>query len=440
METSADKIWTATLGHLQVELGKHNFETWLRGSSAVRLEADTLTVQVSTEFHRECLTTRLAPRVINALERVTGEPLRLQYVVSAPAAGCDALSRTLTQARPASSQPAPRFNRRWRFETFVVGECNSLAFSAARDLLAQKDGPNPLFLCGHVGVGKTHLLHAIGHAAAEQRLKVLLTTGSQFTGDFVESVRQDEVARFEARFDDIDVLIVDDVDFLVGKKGTAEVFYRLVSRLYNDDKLIAVSSEVRPGQLGDCAEKLRSRLSMGLVAEMQTPDEATRLAILLRKAAEQGWPLPERVARNLAACQVRNVRELEGALHEVIQLGKLGGTSEPDSVARAFVQMTAEREGDGPTPYQVLDAVCAHFTMTTGALSSSSRRRIVARPRHLAAYLLTKDAQVSQAEAGRLLRRNRSTVDGSIKLVEKELAAGGQAGLDVEAIRRRLSA
>jgi chromosomal replication initiator protein len=436
-DTRAQAIWTAALGHLQVELSKHTYETWLRESSGVCLEDGRLTVQVSSEFHRECLTTTLAPRVCNALERVSGESLVLQYVVAGPA---ERAEEKRDGARAASRHPEPRLNRRWRFETFVVGECNALAVFAARNLLASEDSPNPLFLCGPVGVGKTHLLHAIGHAAVEQRLKVVLTTGPKFTTDFVEAVRRDDVPRFEARFDDIDLLIVDDVDFLIGKKGTADAFYQLVSRLYNDDKLIAVSSEVRPGELAGCAEKLRSRLSMGLVATMDPPDEQTRLAILRRKASDHNWPLAEGTARTLAARPARSVRDLEGALHELVQRGRLDGAAMPEGMARRLLEMTDEARRSGPTAYEVLDAVCAQFTTTTSALTSLSRTRANTRPRHLAAYLLTKDAGVSLAEAGRLLQRNRSTVDGSVKLVAKELESGGKAGPELEAIRRRLSA
>jgi len=428
---SGQALWQRALDLLKNQVSREIFETFLKGTSALRLEGDTLIISCPDAFRAEYVQQRLLGVVQSAVEEVGGRPLAVR--VEAP--------RSVQEApRPAPPPAGAPLNPKYTFATFIVGESNRLAHAAAQ-AVAERPGQryNPLFLYSEVGLGKTHLLHAIGHRLREQGLAVVYVSAEQFTNEFIDAIRRGEAEAFRQRYRSVDALLVDDIHFLIGKEQTQEGFFHTFNELHNANRQIVLTCDRPPRALTPLADRLRSRFEWGLIVDIQPPDLETRLAILRAKAEALGVRLPEEVLHHLGRRVYRNIRELEGALNRVVAFADL--TGEPITLALAVRALAEPAEAHRPPldPEEVIRTVADYYGVEVSALRGPGRHKKLALARQVAMYLLREDAGRSLTEIGRLLGgKDHSTVLHACQKIAQEIDLDPHLRQDLLALRDRL--
>jgi len=346
------------------------------------------------------------------------------------------------QVKP-QAQPPAAFNPKYTFDSFVVGPSNQLAYSAAR---AVADAPgksyNPLFIYSGVGLGKTHLLHAIGHAAASRGLAVRYVTSEQFTNDFITSIGNRTTEAFRQRYRSVEVLLLDDVQFMSGKEQTHESFFHTFNDLHNSGHQVVITSDRPPKALALLQDRLRSRLEWGLLADIQPPDLETRMAILVSKAKNLGIRVGESVIELIAKRVHKNVRELEGSLNRMVAQAEL--MSEPitvQSASRILEELTADTERHAIDPERILEAVSNHFRVGTDSLLARGRTQKIAHARQVAMYLLINELEMTPTQVGRLLGgRDHATVIHGAGKINGEINEDTHLRRDVLSIKEAIFA
>ena len=456
---SVQKLWQAALGELQLQMTRATFDTWLRGSRVVAYENGTLTLYVRHAYAVDWLQNRLLPTIKRVLQRQAGRDMEVVFTTKAPEAEADLelvpeqISPEETDVaepaepagqagRPAQTNGPPLtiLNPRYTFNSFVVGAGNRLAHAAC---LAAADNPahayNPLVIYGGVGLGKTHLLHAMGHVAHRRGLSVLYLSAEWFTNDLINAIRAQTTEAFRAKYRSIDVLLVDDIQFIAGKERTQEEFFHTFNTLHGANKQIVVSSDRPPKALLALEERLRSRFNWGLIADMQPPDLETRIAILRNKAEAAGFRVPGEVLTYVARQVPSNVRELEGALNCVMAHAKLMHTPLTLDMAQAAMAGLLGAPSD-LSPEQILTAVARHFKVSTEQLTGPSRARAVSVPRQLAMYLIRRETGASLPAIGELLGgRDHTTILHGCTKIGNQIEADEALRRDWLAIKGKLS-
>jgi len=346
------------------------------------------------------------------------------------------------QVKPQAQLPAA-FNPKYTFDSFVVGPSNQLAYSAAR---AVADAPgksyNPLFIYSGVGLGKTHLLHAIGHAAASRGLAVRYVTSEQFTNDFITSIGNRTTEAFRQRYRSVEVLLLDDVQFMSGKEQTHESFFHTFNDLHNSGHQVVITSDRPPKALALLQDRLRSRFEWGLLADIQPPDLETRMAILVSKAKNLGIRVGESVIELIAKRVHKNVRELEGSLNRMVAQAEL--MSEPitvQSASRILEELTADTERHAIDPERILEAVSNHFRVGTDSLLARGRTQKIAHARQVAMYLLINELEMTPTQVGRLLGgRDHATVIHGAGKINGEINEDTHLRRDVLSIKEAIFA
>lgn len=434
--TAALDAWGAVSKVLRATLPVSQFDAWFALLEPLELAGTMLTLSVADELTRDWLEQRFQAVVSNALVTAEYEHLSIRYLVkNAGAEGGDPVE---TVASPSRKQAKAGFNIHYTFAEFIVGSGNRLAHASA---LACVDKPgqtyNPLVLYGGVGVGKTHLLQAIGQEAIDQgRGEVLYATSETFTNELIHAIREGSTGAFRERYRQVDILLLDDIQFIAGKDATQEEFFHTFNALHQSGKQIVVTSDRPPGELRILEDRLRSRFEWGLLADMQAPDLETRIAILRSKAAIKGRKLPETVLEAVAMRLGNNVRELEGAINRVFARADLLGADPSMETVRTVLgdesAMTRRcRPGD------VLQAVAGYFRVKTSDLAGPHRDRAIAYARQMAMYLLREEAHLSLVEVGNHLGgRNHSTVLYGCDKVNTEIKRKGRVKQDVQAIKQ----
>ncbi len=442
--------WTATLGQLEMLVTRANFDTWLRDTIGLRHEDGQFVIGAQNDFATEWLATRLRPLITKTLARVLGHAIDVVFEVVRPA-GMEPpvlLSEpdgATEQGRPGVRSVAPpALNPALTFDAFVVGDENRLAFEAARKAPLQPGVLNPLTIFGTSGLGKTHLLHAIGHAAYDRGLAVIYAPAERFGNDYVRALGNSGLDQFRRRYRSADVLLVDDVQFFEGKEKFQEEFFHTFNDLHAAGKQIVVSTDRAPSHFGGLIEALRTRLQWGLVADLQRPAFDTRLAILRSKARQHALQLPHDALEIIAERCCATVRELEGCLNRVLAYVPLvGGPVTRDVIERALSPLSPVPHGE-PEPASaddIIAAVCRRTGAQPGDLRGRSRNRDVSYARHLAMYLLREDGRKSVAEIGRLFgNRDHSTVIAGIQRISLEQATRTETRTDLAATRDSLTA
>jgi chromosomal replication initiator protein len=452
---SASQIWQAVLGELQLQVTGPIFTTYLRDTAGARFDGQTFTVAAPSDFVVEQLAGKLRPLLTHTLASVTGEPVDLAFEV-AGASG----RATAPDARPqaAAGEPgtrvvpaplasaiaptaAPRLNEKYTFASFVVGASNRLAHAAAQGV-AENPGQsyNPLFLYGGVGLGKTHLLQAVGHVGLAKGLQVVYVSSEQFTNEFVNAIRERRGEEFRAKYRSADMLLIDDIQFIAGKEGTQEEFFHTFNDLHAQHRQIVITSDRPPKAIALLEDRMRSRFEWGLTADVQPPDFETRLAILRAKADEQGVRVPEAVLETIAQRVQDNIRELEGSLNRVIAFARLTGAEVTLSLAaQALADLAPAPRRRIPPPEAVIDAVAEYFDLAPQQLAGKARDKSLVRARHIAMYLLRVDAARPLTEIGRLLgKRDHTTVMHGTEKIEREMYTDPDLRQDLAEIRGRL--
>jgi len=410
---NAQQAWQATLGQLQMQMSKAAFDTWVRSVELVSYEQNVFTLGVQNAYARDWLESRLASTVTTLLSGLMNQPQTVEFVVwqkDFDVAEGDILPEEVSPQEP-KARSNIYLNPRYTFDNFVVGASNRLAHAAS---MAVAENParayNPLFVYGGVGLGKTHLLHAIGNVVCQRGLQVLYVSSEEFTNDLINSIRTHNTVAFRERYRQIDVLMIDDIQFIAGKESTQEEFFHTFNTLYGQEKQIIVTSDRPPKAMVTLEERLRSRFEWGLTVDIQPPDLETRIAILRSKAERAGRQVPNEILETIARQIQSNIRELEGALTRVLAYADLSGQSlTPNLVTIALVDLAPQRTSIETD--QVLDVVASVFGVTHDRLLGRDRSREVALPRQVAMYLLREEANVSLPQIGEALGgRDHTTV------------------------------
>ncbi len=415
MSQSAHALWATSLGALQLEVTRHNFETWLKHTVGLAFEDGRLTVGVPSSFVAENLEKRMAPLIAKTVKGIANGEIEIIYQVHQaqhadqdPVATPAPISADGPRPRRTSRSPATgsQLSPRYTFETFVVGKSNRFAHAAA---MAVADNPgtrfNPLVIHAGVGLGKTHLLHAIGHAAQAKGLHFLYASAEQFTNDFITALRENTLEVFRTKYRSIDLLLLDDIQFIAGKEHSRESFFHTFNDLHTASKQIVITTDTRPKLLPLLEERFTSRLEGGLRADIQPPDLETRVAILQKKSEAAQIKLSPEVIEFLAQRIVRNVRDLEGALNRILAMSGLANRPiDLDLAHQAVADLpTSPAQNRRSSPSQLLDAVCYYFDLPMDDLTGKSRKKGIALARQVAAYLLREDTPHSLADIGALL-------------------------------------
>jgi chromosomal replication initiator protein len=441
---NAQQAWQSVLAQLQMEMPRASFDTWVRDTRPVTYENGILTVGVGNAYARDWLESRLASTVSRLLIGILNSNVSVDFVV----AQMDEKTSN-TDPEPAASSieitpPEPKtrhvsLNPRYTFDTYVVGSGNRLAHAACQ-AVAEKPARayNPLFLYGGVGLGKTHLLHAIGNACYVRGLNVLYVSSEEFTNDMITAIRTHTTQAFREKYRSADVLLIDDIQFIAGKESTQEEFFHTFNTLHGQDKQIIVSSDRPPKSLVTLEERLRSRFEWGLSADIQAPDLETRLAILRSKAERTGRLISDEILESIAKRVQSNIRELEGALNRIIAFADLSGSPlTPSLVEVALSDLLPSR--DDLEPSVVFDLVARKFNTTVEKLLGRDRSRDVALPRQIAMYILREEANFSFPQIGEVLGgRDHSTVMYAIEKIADQIERDDRLRRDIVSIKQQL--
>ena len=448
---SAQKLWQAVLGELQLQMTRATFDTWLRGSQVIACEEGTLVVHVRHTYAVDWLQNRLLPVIERTLRRHAGPNVAVRFTTQGPEPeeNLALVPETVPEAELASlaklpaksnGQPSSTLNARYTFNTFVVGGSNRLAHAAS---LAVAENPahayNPLFVYGGVGLGKTHLLHALGHEAQKRGLKVLYVSSEWFTNDLINAIRSQETEEFRGKYRHNDILLVDDIQFIAGKERTQEEFFHTFNTLHGAGKQIVVSCDRPPKALVALEDRLRSRFGWGLIADVQPPDFETRIAILRAKAETLAARLPDEVLAYIARKIPSNIRELEGALNRVVAHSHLMHVPLSLEAAQTTLESILSHTLD-LSPAQILTAVARHYHLSEEELTGRSRKRAVCQPRQLCMYLIREETDSSLPQIGELLGgRDHTTIMHGCEKVAGQIETDEQLRRDWLAIKEMLA-
>jgi chromosomal replication initiator protein len=469
------QVWQRVLSRLQLNTGEAHFDTYLRATRGLAYDpaASVIRVAAANPFHVPWLEGKLSSAIHTAVAEVLDAPVRVEFVEGAAAPSDNKIRRQrpapllasldLPSSPPddalhvyhrgeGANTPAPRIrsqaqtmaagsplNQRYTFDSFVVGQSNRLAHAAS---LAVVDHPglayNPLFLYGGVGLGKTHLLHAIGHAVALAGHDVVYVSSETFTNELIEAIRQHRTDDFRLKYRNARVLLIDDVQFIGGKERTEEEFFHTFNAIHDAGGQIVLSSDRPPKAMTILEDRLRSRFEWGLAADIQPPDYETRIAILRSKlAGPVVGAVPSEVIDFIAQKVQSNIRELEGSLNRLLAHARhLQLPVTVELAAKALHDLVAPGpSGRGATPNAILLAIGRFYGIKIDDLKGKSRHKQIVAPRHVAMYLLREDGHLSTPEVGRLLNRDHTTVLHGIKQVASDIARDGPSRAAVRGVR-----
>jgi chromosomal replication initiator protein len=427
----AGTIWDEVLGRVETKVNRYSYYTWFKQTSLARDEGRVLTIRVADAMVVEWLTRHYAGILDEALTEVgrPGAQLRFQPETAGAVVPVDpdVPDESMPDDEPvaaAADDPVDLvgLSPRYSFDTFIVGASNQFAHAACRAVAeAPSRSYNPLFLYGGVGLGKTHLMHAIGHYVLTQSpdLKLTYISAERFMNEVVNAIRYDRILEFRERYRGVDVLLVDDIQFIVGKERTQTEFFHTFNALHDAQKQIVLSSDCPPHQISELEERLRSRFEWGLIADIQAPDLETKIAILTRKAEAEGVSLPGDVALYIAGRIKSNIRELEGSLIRLLAYASLTGRDISMSLAQEVLRDVLRQEGRTVTIDMIQKFVAEYYQLKLVDLKSKNNSKSVALPRQVAMYLCKALTPSSLPEIGKSFGgKHHSTVIHTLKKVE----------------------
>lgn len=420
------KQWEAILSIIELETSSVSFNTWFKDTELIGIEKTELIVSVKNEFTKEILNTRYLELIRNSALQVLNKEYAIKFVLPNEQTNLNQKNiKKNEQLQDPLNYPS-NLNPRYVFDSFVVGNSNRMAHAAA---LAVAEAParayNPLFLYGGVGLGKTHLMHSIAHYILDQNpsAKVIYASSEKFTNELINSIRDDKNESFRNKYRNIDVLLIDDIQFITGKERTQEEFFHTFNALYEANKQIIICSDRPPKEIETLEERLRSRFEWGLIADIQSPDLETRIAILRKKAEIENLSVPEDVLLFIAKTVISNIRELEGALNRILAFSSL--TNKPITVELANEALKDLISKDKPkviTAEYILEVVANYFHLKPEELKSSKRTRNIAYPRQIAMYLCRKLTDLSLPKIGEKFGgRDHTTIIHGFDKISREL-------------------
>ncbi len=439
---STQELWEAALGEIQLQVNRPNYRTWFRETKGISYQGDQFVIGVPNTFVAEYFDTNQRSLIEKTLIGLTNCNVSVRFQVNSVQP--DSPVGYASRATSTSSKPGPsRFNPKYTFDFFIVGSSNRLAHAAALGV-AQNPGQsyNPLFIYGDAGLGKTHLLQAIGHFAQARNLTVLYVSGEQFTNEFINAIREQKTDEFRHKYRGLDMLLIDDIHFISGKESTAESFFHTFNELHNSGRQIVIASDRSPKSMPGLQERLRSRFEWGLTAAMGPPNLETRLAILQAKAKQAGADILPDVLALIAQQARRNIRELEGSLNRVLAYARLLRVKPTLELAGYALKDIAGKasEDNHSTPTLIITTVAESFQLTSQDLTSRRRDKETALARQVAMYLLRQQNGCSLTEVGIALGgRNPSTVSHACQKVAFNIEASPLLRRQVRQIQKTIS-
>lgn len=399
---SANRIWQAALGQLELEIPRPNFETWLKDTSAQSLDGDTLVVATPSAFAAAALEQSLSDIISRVVERVARRSLSVEFAVAG-----EALTATQPEAKASRPQSRPDGNALrpgLTFDTFIVGDSNKLAHAAAARV-AESPGQayNPLYIYSQVGLGKTHLLHAIAHSLVEKGLEILYVSSERFTNDYIKAIRAGTADQFRERYRSTDALLIDDIQFIASKEQTQEGFFHTFNELHMSGRQVVVTGD-EPARKSLLEERIVSRLEGGLVVDIQPPDLETRIAILESKAYVLKVDVPVMVLELLARRSLTNVRELEGSLNRVVAYSQLVDSPiDPELATRALSNLIDSDRTRSAEPRDVIQVVSERTGVDIETILGRRRDKRTTHARHMAMYLLREESHLPSTRVGEIM-------------------------------------
>jgi len=415
-----EDLWQRVVDHLKEEIPEESIETWIRPIKASFQRPGVVTLKVPNRFYQGWITENYEDIIKNKMRQLWNREVQLTYTVEEKEE-----HHETSKEKTSSNFQIPKLNPRYSFQTFVVGTGNQFAHAASL-AVAKEPGRvyNPLFIYGGVGLGKTHLLHAIGHTILERDpfTQVIYISAEQFMNELIDNIRFDRMASFRNKFRKAKVLLIDDIQFIAGKDRTQEEFFHTFNELHESNSQIVISSDRFPGEMERLEERLKSRFQWGLIADIQPPDLETRVAILRKKAEIEGIPIPQEVALFIAKRVRSNVRELEGCLIRLGALSSIIGKPITLDMARKTLEDLFPASMEDITVEKIQRIVCEQFKIKLSDLKSKRRSRNIVLPRQVAMYLARKFTQSSLPELGESFGgKDHTSVLHSIRKVKRTL-------------------
>ncbi len=446
------ELWQATLAQIQLNISPASFATWFKNTSIVSQKEGKTIVSVTNSFAKEWLQNKYGKTILKILHELDSKIKEVKYEVKHKANKnearvLDKSSFLFSRKRQLDlqrfkAQKETNINPRYTFESFIVGPFNELA-QAASWAISKEPGKvyNPLFIYGKVGLGKTHLLQAIGNEIVKNfsKKKVKYIPSETFTSGMVSAIRKQSIENFKTKYRNIDVLILDDVQFLAGKEKTQEEFFHIFNHLYEQNKQIILSSDRPPKAISALAERLRSRFEGGMIADISYPDYETRMAILKIKCEERKIVLPENILDYIASSIQKNIRELEGALTRVSAYQKLNNKTPDTETVKSLLKNLIFSPKQRITPKKIIKIVADFYDLKEKEILSSSRKREIVRPRQIAMYLLREELKSSYPFIGRRFGgRDHTTAIHAYEKIVKEINKNENIAEEINLIKQRV--
>ncbi len=463
---SNHEIWQAVLAELELSISKPNFVTWFKNTDIVSYQDGCVVVCVPNEFNRAWMEKKYNQMIVKSLERVTGKPIKkLEYKICsiksisaqplvnesgnkteefstvAPPAGGFSNVPSETMAPPRVGEFG--LNQKYVFETFVVGGGSELAYAAAQAVVNKPgEAYNPLFIYGGVGLGKTHLIQAIGNHLLKLRpeTSIMYASAEKFTNDYISSMRDGSAKNFQNRYRNIDVLLIDDIQFISGKEKSQESFFHTFNDLHQQNKQVVMTSDRPPKAIPALEDRLKSRFEWGMIVDVAPPDLETRIAILQKKCLEKNFSLPQNILPVVAATFQRNIRELEGALNKIIawhQLKAMDPTLE--SVKSLLSSLEVRSIHRSVTPQQIIDAASQFYAINIADLLGQSREKKFSFPRQIIMHLMRKELSMSYPAIGNELGgRDHTTAMHADNKISRESENDSKLKQEIELIKQKL--
>jgi len=437
-----DQLWTTALGNLEVTLSRANFTTWLKSTRYLEMEDDVLTIGVANIFTKEWLENKYHAKIMEACRQLHPNLKNVVYKVSLqqPKPKEEFVTTTVKAEDGEQKTTFEKPSNRYTFGSFIVGTNNRLAHAAAMAVASNPGGTyNPLFLYGGVGLGKTHLMRAIGNQVkkANPAKKIMYCSSERFTNELVEAIQNKKTAEFKDRYRMIDLLLVDDIQFIAGKEQTQEEFFHTFNHLYEAGKQIVLTSDRPPRAIQTLEERLSSRFEWGMIADVQPPDLETRMAILQHKASEASFPIDQEIIAEIATSIQHNIRELEGALTRLIAHCQI--YNEPPTkqmVEEVLSSILNNPDRQTITHKKIMSIVSKHYNISQSDITGQRRNKEIVLPRQVCIYLMRKELGVSYPKIGKILGgRDHTTIIHSFEKMEKMLKEDDELSTDVHKLK-----
>ncbi|WP_271398289.1 chromosomal replication initiator protein DnaA [Salinicoccus roseus] len=439
--SSIKEIWENTLKGIKGTIANASYQTWFQDTSMIHLDNETAVIKADTQFQRDWLEKNYSGLIQEQLFEVMGEKPEIRIVTEEEETPAKLPEKTALEPEvPVNNQ----LNVNNTFETFVIGNGNRFSHAAS---LAVAEAPakayNPLFIYGGVGLGKTHLMHAIGHYVLEHRpnAKVAYLSSEKFTNEFINSIRDNKTEEFRNRYRNVDVLLIDDIQFLAGKESTQEEFFHTFNALHEDNKQIVISSDRTPKEIPTLEDRLRSRFEWGLITDITPPDLETRIAILRKKCEEEKVEIPNEAMIYIANHIHTNIRELEGALTRVAAYSKLVNQPlTPEMVSEALKDLVTQSKSKKITITDIQEAVASFYDIQIESFASKKRTKSIAFPRQIAMYLARELTDYSLPKIGEVFGgRDHSTVIHAHEKISKMITEDERFKQELEEVENRIN-